>query len=562
MNTTKKKLIISTGDISDIDGFFALAEYAKIPDTDVMFIMNYPAYMRDYRHKILSFGEGYNYDIATFIKEHKEEMKDLDLRVSINDYRDHFTGLAIQMCQNVWEQTGTRNKLYFCVGGVNTRNPFSAAFIKNELAVYAKYIKFVSLKEGDVVVLPYKEKDDSLCAKWNINDIDKSHHTLWKCAQILFGKDEVYMDFNGSMAFFTSSWKRVISKLISDEKLKAVVVMGGVYGNGSPPETMSAIDNILNRMSCCTMNQLYSPEKTADFFNMFQTSKGKKVKVYVVSNNEVNKHSKLYGNLPHFLDQNEIRGVKLRSMADNFYESRYKPPKKPFDLFSARALKLLIEQQLSKSHPMMKFYYDKKYGISIVSDKKWNEAKQLYIKGIFSKHPRTQGEQDMDAKKFEAIIKASKSERVAARKAANEASSQAERLELDKKARKLEGEGVFDSFYEEIKTLSGVTSIFEIPVINVTFDDQSQNLKLSSSTQSGGGKNDDIIITKLRRSKERYAKKGREDLARVVQYAISILLKNERDVACAKITRRIAALKDPDSKRVLRGILRSITKVG
>ena len=39
-----KAMIISSGDISDVDGFFALAEYAKT-GADVLFIMNYPAYI-------------------------------------------------------------------------------------------------------------------------------------------------------------------------------------------------------------------------------------------------------------------------------------------------------------------------------------------------------------------------------------------------------------------------------------------------------------------------------------------------------------------------------------
>ena len=39
-----RKLIISTGDVSDIDGLLALAEYART-GSDVLFITNYPAYV-------------------------------------------------------------------------------------------------------------------------------------------------------------------------------------------------------------------------------------------------------------------------------------------------------------------------------------------------------------------------------------------------------------------------------------------------------------------------------------------------------------------------------------
>jgi hypothetical protein len=40
----RKGLIISSGDISDVDGLYALAKYAT-SGHDVLFIMNYPAYL-------------------------------------------------------------------------------------------------------------------------------------------------------------------------------------------------------------------------------------------------------------------------------------------------------------------------------------------------------------------------------------------------------------------------------------------------------------------------------------------------------------------------------------
>lgn len=45
-NNIMSRLIISTGDVSDVDGFYALAEYAKT-GADCLFIMNYPAYVDD-----------------------------------------------------------------------------------------------------------------------------------------------------------------------------------------------------------------------------------------------------------------------------------------------------------------------------------------------------------------------------------------------------------------------------------------------------------------------------------------------------------------------------------
>ncbi len=43
-HTNLTRLIISSGNISDVYGFFALAEYAKT-GADVLFVMNYPAYI-------------------------------------------------------------------------------------------------------------------------------------------------------------------------------------------------------------------------------------------------------------------------------------------------------------------------------------------------------------------------------------------------------------------------------------------------------------------------------------------------------------------------------------
>ena len=67
VNRNRKSLIVSTGDISDIDGFFALAQYAKT-GSDVLFVMNYPAYINvsedrvDTKFDSLNPGLGYMYN--------------------------------------------------------------------------------------------------------------------------------------------------------------------------------------------------------------------------------------------------------------------------------------------------------------------------------------------------------------------------------------------------------------------------------------------------------------------------------------------------------------------
>lgn len=74
-NQATKNLIVTTGDISDVDGFFALAEYAST-GADVVFVMNYPAYLNDNlkieknAHPIgeIQNGLGFDYDQMEYLK--------------------------------------------------------------------------------------------------------------------------------------------------------------------------------------------------------------------------------------------------------------------------------------------------------------------------------------------------------------------------------------------------------------------------------------------------------------------------------------------------------------
>lgn len=65
-------LIITTGDISDADGFICLADYAKNTDADILFIMNYPAYFGVEYEKThepsTPFYEGFNYGLKEILK--------------------------------------------------------------------------------------------------------------------------------------------------------------------------------------------------------------------------------------------------------------------------------------------------------------------------------------------------------------------------------------------------------------------------------------------------------------------------------------------------------------
>jgi len=64
-------LIITTGDISDADGFICLADYAKNTEANILFIMNYPAYFRfayDKEHIEADLYEGFNYGLKALLE--------------------------------------------------------------------------------------------------------------------------------------------------------------------------------------------------------------------------------------------------------------------------------------------------------------------------------------------------------------------------------------------------------------------------------------------------------------------------------------------------------------
>jgi hypothetical protein len=113
---------------------------------------------------------------------------------SANDrMKSAMTDIAFEMTEKVWKDlrldSECRGDCFFCIGGVNAINPFSATAVKNEIAVYAEAIskkaKSIDPKEGKFY--------------------DMSGNSIEKFD--LSGYDEIYMDFNGSMAFFNEDWQ-------------------------------------------------------------------------------------------------------------------------------------------------------------------------------------------------------------------------------------------------------------------------------------------------------------------------------------------------------------------
>ena len=360
-NTHKnaRKLIINTGDISDADGFFALAKYAT-SGADVLFVMNYPAFLRvnspaSANGGLNEFGLGYTYSEQEYYKASDA----LLCRLSMSAYTDYrrikckyysvkqcFTDLGFAMAMKVWNSFECIDKgnLYFCVGGVNDVNPFHKKALKNEIYVYRDIGRNMQRL--------------GTCKPMDVFDTKGNPVIL---AAILGGCESIYIDFNGSMAFLDSAWRTRLGEV--KRKIKGLFVMGGVYTD-VPPTTMPPIKDVLNRMSCSTMNQFYAPEKSCF---CFQLMKAWSVPIFMIANNVV---TLLADNekLRDFLISNKVFSDDLFKIACYFYDSHYKPGRKPFDFYVALAL---VEYMNGGERPfgsVCNLCINPEYGITLITN--------------------------------------------------------------------------------------------------------------------------------------------------------------------------------------------------
>ena len=383
-----KKLVISTGDVSDVDGFVALAEYAKT-GCDVLFIMNYPAYVGvaesevDKSYAEVNPGLGYKYSAKEVLESEKlpNPIPESYTRflAGYSGQSDNYrmkcalTDLAFTMAKNVWEEASAQGgKLYFFIGGVNSVNPFSQAAIKNEILVYIDLInpypvKALSPEQGLVYDASYQ--------------------------QVVFDWSEysdIYMDFNGSLAFWNEWWDRSLSETTVVNKFRGVFIMGGVYAD-EEPVTMPSMPNVLNRFSSATMNQLYHPECTAAFFAFLAKWK---IPSFVITNNVVKDlttfdaetKENTYHGVETFMGTNGLNGSFLKKFAKAHYTSIYNPPRKPFDFFAAKALTTWMESENKDARLTScerSLFYSNVYGMTYVGQMDtWEETRDCYIGSI------------------------------------------------------------------------------------------------------------------------------------------------------------------------------------
>ena len=146
------------------------------------------------------------------------------------------TDLAFIITARVWTDLPAsahgRGSCYFCIGGINSINPFSATAVKNEIAVYSS--DFAG-KE-----IPRIRSDANITYDMDANE----------CNVDLVDYSEIYLDFNGSMAFLDELWAEKLGEAAAAQTLKGVFVMGGVRSDRKPM-TMPSIPNVLNRFSRC-----------------------------------------------------------------------------------------------------------------------------------------------------------------------------------------------------------------------------------------------------------------------------------------------------------------------
>jgi hypothetical protein len=127
-----------------------------------------------------------------------------DRLLSANDrMKRAMTDVAFEMTKRVWQDldADVRGNCFFCIGGVNAVNPFSATAVKNEIVVYA-----------DAVSEDAQRIDPTEGAFYDMSGKALEQFDLE-------GYDEIYMDFNGSMAFFNAEWEARVANLASLRKV-------------------------------------------------------------------------------------------------------------------------------------------------------------------------------------------------------------------------------------------------------------------------------------------------------------------------------------------------------
>lgn len=347
--TANQYLIITLGDTSNCDGFISLALYART-GADVMYILSLPKpYNPALSNSVVNpfYGLGFDYTIV-----------DYD-RVKL-----------VQMCMtlvwNIWLENRTSNtqKIYFIYHSdqeinsyladngddtsqwqfnkffYNDINPFNTSIFSNDLNIYGY---------NDGMAKPKLSNVGTMKTYTNI-----------------------YMDMNGSCAFYNGS--NTVSTFLSENisKIKGLYVMGGTdalvnpatlhekvkfdtYYNGSElPFDESSLQEQpqftlanakINRIPFATMNQLYAPEKACNMFDLLAD------RIHLVTNNEVAMNGTYKNKLDFFNKYYEYFGNTLDTMMVNYYTQNYIADVRLYDVMSSLVLiKDMLAATVESSH--------------------------------------------------------------------------------------------------------------------------------------------------------------------------------------------------------------------
>ena len=293
IQNNKDKLIISSGDISGIDGFMSVALYART-GADLMFIMNL---LKPYNNEIINSGRqayGLDFDYK------KGKARDATKLVK----------LFKQLVNDIWNENkiDEKQKMYYVYNNssiVFNNNIFNyndndnydeTKYFYNDINPFSQDVEPVEPAEEAMLVV-------ALSAATSSKPTTSTGSSLQDYTSI-------YMDMNGPCSFYdgTNGISQFIHKNLKN--IKGFYIMGGVH----TLELVKVIvnPNKINRVSIATMNQAYAPSKAGNLMELL------KDKLHIVSNNEVVKHG-TYPKLDFFNRYYEYFGTTIDKMMIQFF---------------------------------------------------------------------------------------------------------------------------------------------------------------------------------------------------------------------------------------------------
>ena len=334
--------------------------------------------------------------------------------------------MTIRVIRELWVAYGGTGALY-CImcgpdGGYHTNrvNPFHVDYLFDEMDCFGKVVK----PDGDLMpllLLPLASSTTST----SMGVVFTVHGKPLKVTALpaLEKYSAIALDFNGSYAFYNHH-STYINAAINSHACTGVFMMGGVEAN-SPPKTLMMYN--IFRVSCATINQVYSPANTSAFLNAVgeaQQAQGRCL-LHVGTNNFINGDT----TLDILGKDSEVEPVSMHRFFDIHSAWLQKTPNdetipritvdvifayyalaaKPFKIFDVPVAMALVDSLDKLDQPIQytaKLYFDAKYAVSIldvpssgpsckraanargsaqVAERQWDDVRSCYFDGLSSK---------------------------------------------------------------------------------------------------------------------------------------------------------------------------------